>query len=144
MCDSRMTYVLTTSPITRYQEAAVKTFFALHDPPYPYYSTKNNISVGANGGLYNRAGRGFPDLSAVGEKYLFYSAGRDREGAGTSVSAPLFASMLTRINEERILANKSTVGFVNPTLYAHPEAFHDIIVGNNPGCGSQGFNCTPG
>jgi len=31
------------------------------------------------------------------------------------------------------------VGFVNPTLYKHPEVLHDITVGSNPGCGTNGF-----
>jgi tripeptidyl-peptidase-1 len=29
-------------------------------------------------------------------------------------------------------------------LYAHPEAFNDITVGGNPGCGSDGFKAQPG
>ena len=35
---------------------------------------------------------------------------------GTSASAPVFGAILNRINEERIAAGKSTVGFVNHTL----------------------------
>jgi tripeptidyl-peptidase-1 len=35
-------------------------------------------------------------------------------GFGTSASAPVFASILNRINEERLKAGKSTIGFVNP------------------------------
>jgi tripeptidyl-peptidase I len=61
-----------------------------------------------------------------------------------SVSAPLFAAMLTRINEERLIAGKSPVGFVNPTLYSNPQAFHDITVGTNPGCGTNGFSAAVG
>jgi len=33
---------------------------------------------------------------------------------------------------------------LNPTFYAHPEAFNDITVGGNPGCGSDGFKAAPG
>lgn len=58
---------------------------------------------------------------------------------GTSAAAPAFAAMLTRINEERLAKGKSTVGFVNPVLYEHPEAFRDVTVGSNPGCGTDGF-----
>ncbi|RFU23989.1 hypothetical protein B7463_g12345, partial [Scytalidium lignicola] len=53
---------------------------------------------------------------------------------GTSLSAPLWGAMLTLVNEKRIAAGKSTLGFINPTLYAHPEAFNDITIGNNDGC----------
>jgi len=35
---------------------------------------------------------------------------------GTSASCPVFAAVLTRINDERLKAGKSTVGFVNPIL----------------------------
>jgi tripeptidyl-peptidase-1 len=63
---------------------------------------------------------------------------------GTSASSPVFASILTRINEERLKAGKSTIGFVNPTLYKHPEVLHDITVGSNPGCGSAGFTASKG
>ena len=63
---------------------------------------------------------------------------------GTSASAPVFASILTRINEERLAANKPPVGFVNPVLYDHPEVFQDITVGNNSGCGTPGFYAAEG
>lgn len=52
---------------------------------------------------------------------------------GTSAAAPTFAAILNRINEERLAAGKTTVGFVNPTLYANPQVLHDITVGNNSG-----------
>jgi tripeptidyl-peptidase-1 len=63
---------------------------------------------------------------------------------GTSAAAPVFAAILTRINEERLAVGKSTVGFVNPALYAHPEVFNDITQGSNPGCGTQGFSAAKG
>jgi tripeptidyl-peptidase-1 len=36
------------------------------------------------------------------------------------------------------------VGFVNPTLYAHPGVFHDITTGTNAGCGTNGFSASKG
>jgi tripeptidyl-peptidase-1 len=45
-------------PQPDYQKAAVATYFSQHDPGYKYYSSKGNNSFGANGGLYNRLGRG--------------------------------------------------------------------------------------
>lgn len=63
---------------------------------------------------------------------------------GTSLSAPIWASIITLINEERTKEGKPPVGFVNPVLYAHPEAFHDVTRGTNPGCGTQGFPASPG
>lgn len=31
------------------------------------------------------------------------------------------------------------MGFLNPLLYARADAFNDITQGNNPGCGTSGF-----
>ena len=41
-----------------YQADALATYFQEHDPGYPYYNYSGNASIGANGGLYNRDGRG--------------------------------------------------------------------------------------
>ena len=102
--------------IPSYQAAAVAKYFATDNPPYPYYSSTNNNSFGANGGIYNRNGRGYPDISAVGDNVVIFNRGAPILIGGTSASAPVFAAILNRINEERIAAGKSTVGFVNPTL----------------------------
>ncbi|KAJ7902510.1 subtilisin-like protein [Mycena olivaceomarginata] len=37
---------------------------------------------------------------------------------GTSASAPIFASVIAAVNDARIAAGKSTVGFINPALYS--------------------------
>lgn len=131
-------------PIPSYQASAVATYFKTSNPPYPYYSSVNNNSFGANGGIYNRNGRGYPDVSAIGDNVVIFNGGAPTLIGGTSAATPVFASILTRINEQRLLAKKSTVGFVNPTLYANPGAFHDITVGNNSGCGTSGFFAAKG
>lgn len=127
----------------KYQDSAVNGFFANHNPTYKSYSldnaTNNPTTAQTNGGRYNKAGRGYPDFSAVGDNVVVVVDGAPQTIGGTSASAPVFAAILNRVNEERLAAGKKTVGFVNPTLYAHPEVFHDILVGNNPGCGTQGF-----
>ena len=131
-------------PIPDYQADAVAGYFAVSDPPYPFYESVNNDSFGANGGIYNRIGRGYPDFSAVGDNVVIFYMGSAVLIGGTSASAPTFASVLNRINEERLAVGKTTVGFVNPTLYAHPEVLHDITVGSNPGCGTDGFAVSTG
>lgn len=134
-------------PIPDYQKDAVEAYFTNADPivqAYPYYSASNLTGVGANGGIYNRNGRGYPDVSALGDNILVYAYGQQALYGGTSASAPIFASILNRINEERLAAGKSTVGFVNPTLYAHPEAFNDVTKGNNTACGTAGFIASTG
>jgi hypothetical protein len=35
------------------------------------------------------------------------------------------------VNQQRVAAGGTTVGFVNPTLYTSTSAFHDITEGNN-------------
>jgi tripeptidyl-peptidase-1 len=102
--------------IPSYQSSAVSTYLTKHTPPYKSYSTTDNGAIGAGGGIYNSAGRGYPDVSAVGDNIVIFNAGLPTLIGGTSASAPIFASLLTRVNEVRLAAGKSTVGFVNPTL----------------------------
>ena len=140
------------------------SYFAVHSPPYPYYS--GNDSLGANGGLYNRSGRGYPDVSANGDNIAVYVGGRAGREGGTSASkpssfiisvchcddqlmrrhsgTPIFASITNRINEARLGAGKGPVGFISPVLYAHPEVLNDITNGTNPGCGTNGFEAVKG
>ncbi|KAK3647834.1 Tripeptidyl-peptidase sed1 [Elasticomyces elasticus] len=131
-------------PIPSYQASAVAGYFKNHNPSYPYYETTDNKTIGANGGIYNRIGRGYPDFSAIGDNVAIYNQGALIRIGGTSASSPAFASILTRVNEERIAVGKKTIGFVNPVLYAHPEVLHDITVGNNSGCGTPGFYAATG
>jgi tripeptidyl-peptidase I len=49
-----------------------------------------------------------------------------------------------KINEARLTAGKSPVGFINPVLYQNPQVFNDITNGSNPGCHSEGFNAVKG
>lgn len=107
-------------------------------------------------GIYNRAGRGYPDVSAVGINGLTVINGKTtNNGGGTSMSAPIVASIINLINEERIHAGKGPVGFVNPVIYQHPEAFNDVTVGDQSKggqfgdgqaseCGNKGFSSVEG
>jgi len=88
--------------------------------------------------------RGYPDIAANGNNIVIYEQGGLTLEWGTSASAPIVASLISLINEERIAAGKSTVGFINPVLYANPEAMNDITTGSNLGAGTEGFECVPG
>lgn len=56
-----------------YQKATVDEYFANHNPGYPtYVANANATNVGINGGRFNRAGRGYPDVSANGAYMLAY------------------------------------------------------------------------
>ena len=135
-------------PIPDYQADAVATYFAEHDPGYPYYSCLNSnatqVQLAAKGGLYNRIGRGYPDVSANGDNIAGYNKGNYSLSGGTSASTPIFASLINLINEQRLLFGKSPVGFVNPALYQNPWVLNDIKNGSNPGCGTDGFSAVEG
>lgn len=63
---------------------------------------------------------------------------------GREASAPTVGSIINLINEKRIQAGKGPVGFINPVLYANPQILNDVTNGNNPGCGTTGFEAVVG
>ncbi|KAM0318569.1 hypothetical protein ACHAO8_001660 [Botrytis cinerea] len=132
--------------IPSYQKEAVASYFKNHNPSYPYYEATagSNVSIGANGGVYNRAGRGIPDVSANGDNIATFLEGNFTLNGGTSASTPIFSSIINLINEERLAIGKSTVGFINPVLYANPQVLNDITNGSNPNCGTAGFSAVSG
>jgi tripeptidyl-peptidase I len=102
--------------VPAYQAAAVETYFATTPLSFSgYLEIGNNYSAVGNG-VYKIGGRGYPDVSAIGDNFVFRSNGKWGLVGGTSLSAPVWASVLTRINEERLAAGKKTVGYVNPTF----------------------------
>ncbi|KAJ7748309.1 family S53 protease [Mycena maculata] len=92
-------------------------------------------------GLYNVSGRGLPDVSAQAIDVEFIWMGELFFFTGTSCSTPIFASMVSLLNDRLIAAGKPVLGFLNPFLYSPlgRAALTDITVGNNPGCGTDGF-----
>ncbi|KAH6951226.1 peptidase S8/S53 domain-containing protein [Ilyonectria sp. MPI-CAGE-AT-0026] len=114
-----------------YQQKAVASYLAAHNPHYPK-------------GTYNSSGRAFPDVALLGANVTLSDEDKITVSGGTSAAAPLFAAMINRINDERLLAGKKPIGFLNQILYQHPEVFTDITDGRNPGCGTQGFEAAKG
>lgn len=95
--------------------------------------------------LYNSTSRAFPDVSAQGTDYPVINNGQTYPSiSGTSASCPVFAGIVSLINDARVAAGKSTLGFLNPFLYASAKSFNDIVAGNNPGCGTKGFSASAG
>lgn len=81
------------------------------------------------GKLFNKAGRGYPDVAAIGENYRVVLRAYPNRMHGTSVATPVWAAILTLINEERLAAGKSTVGFVHPVLVSTPfSALHCLTL----------------
>jgi len=95
--------------------------------------------AGANSGMFNSSGRAFPDVSAQGMNVAWVNGGVDGTIGGTSAATPIFAAIVALLNEELLSAGKSTLGYLNPWLYANAGAFTDITSGSNPGCGTSGF-----
>ncbi|KAF2121046.1 peptidase S8/S53 domain-containing protein [Lophiotrema nucula] len=120
-------------PLPSYQASAVKGWFKAHPPPYTAAQFNNSQTT-----------RGFPDISANGANYVIAIDGQWGLVYGTSASSPTLGSILTLINEARLNSGKSSIGFINPVAYAHPQVFNDITEGNNPGCATDGFAATTG
>ncbi|THH10648.1 hypothetical protein EW146_g8306 [Bondarzewia mesenterica] len=98
-----------------------------------------------NSGKFNRAGRGFPDIAAMGDNVEIVNAGNFGLVAGTSCSSPIFASVISLLNDELIAAGKAPLGFLNPFLYSTgASALNVITTGSNPGCGTDGFPASAG
>jgi len=107
-------------------------------------------------GSFNSTGRGTPDFAALGDEHFqVIVGGRTFSIGGTSASAPTFSAIVSILNDYRLAAGKSTLGFVNPLFYQLAAggngAFYDVTVGDNKeGCGTScapkvnGFTCAPG
>ena len=82
--------------------------------------------------------RGVPDVCGDADPVTGYNVridGKDTIIGGTSAVAPLWAELVARINATK----GSSVGFINPQLYATASVLNDITEGNN---GS--FKAAPG
>ena len=103
---------------------------------------------------YNPNGRGYPDLAMIGVYYEAIIGGSTQNLFGTSASAPVVAAMVSLLNSYRLRSNQSSVGFLNPTMYANSGLFNDITSGSNncasstvpsaATCCSSGFSCSKG
>ncbi|KAF7376947.1 Subtilisin-like protein [Mycena sanguinolenta] len=112
-------------PRPAWQSSAVQNYLDNFVPDY-------------NASVFNRSGRAYPDVAANG-----IDSGHT---GGTSASAPIFASLIAAVNDARLAASKSPVGFINPALYSDAFAgvFNDVTIGSNPACGTEGFVAAPG
>lgn len=87
-------------------------------------------------GLYNKTGRGFPDVSAQGYDFLVTEPGNITYlVGGTSASAPTFAAIISLLNNARLSVGQAPLGFLNPWLYSvGVEGLTDIVDGGSDGC----------
>ncbi|KAJ3728116.1 family S53 protease [Lentinula guzmanii] len=109
-------------------------------------------SIGsAHEGLYNSSGgRAVPDVAAQGENIPIITNGQHVLEEGTSASSPIFASVISLIDDKLIAAGKPVLGFLNPFIYSNPQAFFDIVDGSTPGLvpadcpGAEGWSALEG
>ncbi|KAF8262580.1 peptidase S8/S53 domain-containing protein [Lactarius quietus] len=114
-----------------YQQEAAASFFRVLGTQYQ--------------GLYNVSGRGFPDVSAQATGFRFFNKGVERHNQGTSGATPIFAAIISLLNDYRISNGRPPLGFLNVWLYGDGLAgLNDITRGSNPGCGTQGFSAIVG
>ena len=84
---------------------------------------------------WNYQGRGYPDVSAFGHSCTLHDGNVWTTEDGTSCAAPVFAGIITYLNDHQRKMGKSRLGFVNPLLYhmyrQESNTFNDITVGNS-------------
>ncbi|KAG9403784.1 polynucleotide 3'-phosphatase [Aphanomyces cochlioides] len=95
---------------------------------------------------FNAFGRAYPDVVAIGTGVGVVVQGGVELTDGTSVSAPVVASIVAHINKWRLDHGKPPLGYVVPYLYqlyaVCPSIFGDITQGSNA-CGSTSQPCCP-
>ncbi len=86
--------------------------------------------------------RNGPDVSA-NANFTFYTCDDQttclaNEYGGTSFAAPMWAAYIALVNQQRVAAGKSTIGFLDPYIYAenataatYKADFHDITSGKS-------------
>jgi len=97
-------------------------------------SWQTNVST-----TYSKTHRNVPDISLNSDQdrgYSIYLNGQWTIYGGTSCAAPLWAAFTALVNQQRLSASMSPLGFPNPQLYTIGVAsqvpnYHDITVGNN-------------
>jgi hypothetical protein len=115
----------------------ISTYYAI-----PYWQT--NVSMALNQG--STTFRNLPDVAMVGDQiYVAYNNGSSGGFAGTSCAAPLWAGFTALANQQSVVATGTSLGFLNPALYAvgtgpnYTACFNDIVTGNNIGTNTPGL-----
>ncbi|KAH9990678.1 Pro-kumamolisin [Xylariaceae sp. FL0662B] len=116
-------------------------------PAYQDNAVESYISKlgGLHEGLYNPAGRAYPDVAAMGYRIVTVWNGTVKVVDGTSASAPIFAGVVALVNDALLADGKPPMGFLNPWLYSGGfNAFTDVTQGSSRGCDTDGFPAMKG
>ena len=99
--------------------------------------------------------RSGPDVAA-NANFTFYTCANQKaclanEFGGTSFAAPMWAGFIALVNQQLVSQGKSTIGFLNPTIYsenvtsAYSTGFHDITSGKSGSFSAEtGFDLVTG
>ncbi|OAP59273.1 hypothetical protein AYL99_06571 [Fonsecaea erecta] len=92
-------------------------------------------------GLYNRTGRGIPDVAAQAwVTFPIFHLGQEQLSGGTSAATPTWAAIIANLNSARLSRGLKPLGFLNPWLYSigqnatKTKALTDITQGSSQGC----------
>ncbi len=105
--------------------------------PIPTYQQLSGVITKLNHG--SKTLRNYPDVAAEANtnQYSCYDGGCGGGNGGTSYAAPQWAGFIAMANEQSLANGGSTLGFLNPALYAigvgssYDSDFHDIVSGSN-------------
>lgn len=108
----------------------VSSYYAI-----PWWQT--NVSMTVNGG--STTFRNIPDVALTADNVLVVADGGVLyDAGGTSCAAPLWAGFTALVNQQAASVGRSSVGFINPSLYAlaqnpsyYTNVFKDTTTGNN-------------
>lgn len=90
------------------------------------------VSVGQFATYGYGTGRGYPDVSMMGNNYFYAENGTYSIMSGTAASAAVMAGVISQANSLRKQKGMSSLGFVNPLLYQYRNMFvKDITEGDN-------------
>ena len=107
---------------------------------YSIPSWQTNINMTPPQGSTTK--RNVPDVALTADNVYVRADGEDYYVGGTSCAAPLWAGFMSLVNQQAVASGNSTVGFLNPTVYAlggsanYSSCFHDITTGNNTSANS--------
>merc|ERR1711881_195115 len=94
---------------------------------------------------YNTSGRAYPDIAAQAMNFIVVDHGIPLPGvAGTSCASPAASGIFALLNDVRMQAGQSSLGFLNPFIYENAAAFNDITQGSNDGCNGDGWPAKAG
>ncbi len=102
---------------------------------YSIPSWQKDINMTTNHGSTTM--RNTPDVALTAYNVYVRVDRENYEVEGTSCAAPLWAGFTALVNQQAAAGGKSTIGFINTTVYAigrgtnYTSCFHDITTGNN-------------